>query len=73
MANSSRGVMKFSTDGIDQFVGITARVSDKQGMPYETVAGWTKVVQLDLYDPAHALVLRGGEGNALNLESLPLP
>ena len=73
MANSSRGVMKFSTEGIDQFVGITARVADKQGLPYETIAGWTKVVQLDLLDPAHAVVLRGGEGNALNLESLPLP
>jgi hypothetical protein len=73
LANSSRGVMKINTDHIEMAEGITAPVSDKKGQPYETIEGWKGVDQLDLLDPTHALVLRRGEGNSLNLESLALP
>ena len=73
LANNKRGVMKISTDQIESAEGISAPVSDKKGLPYETVAGWTGVEQLDRLDPMHALVLRRGEGNSLNLESLLLP
>jgi hypothetical protein len=73
MANSSRGVMKISTDSIDKAESIVARVADKQGLPYETIASWTGVDQLDRFDNNHVVVLRRTEGGSLNLEALPLP
>src|SRR3954467_9958742 len=50
LANSSRGVMKVSTDTITQVEGITAPVPDKKGLPYETLAEWTGVEHLDKLD-----------------------
>jgi hypothetical protein len=44
-----------------------------QGMKYETIDAWKDFEQLDKLDDAHALVIRHGEGGALNLESLLLP
>lgn len=73
MANSSRGIMKISTDKIEQAASITEKVADKQGQSYETIASWTGVDQLDKLDAQTALVVRRGEGNSLNLESLALP
>jgi len=73
MANSSRGIMKISTDNIENAPSITDKVEDKKGQTYETIASWTGVDQLEKLDPTHALVVRRGEGNALNLESLALP
>jgi hypothetical protein len=73
LANNSRGVMKISTDQIESSESITARVSDKKGLPYETIESWTKVEQLDRLDAQHAVVLRRGDGDSLNIESLPLP
>jgi hypothetical protein len=73
MANSSRGIMKISTDNIEGAESITTKVADKQGQSYETIASWTGVDQLDKLDPGHALVVRRGDGNSLNLESLALP
>ena len=73
MANSSRGVMKISTDHIEQAESITSHVDDTKGLPYETVAGWTKVMHLALLDPSHAVILRGGEGKTLDIESVVLP
>jgi len=74
LANSSRGVMKISTDKIETAPTIVSPVSDgTRGQPYETIQGWTGVDHLDLFDAKNALVLRKGEAGALNLESLPLP
>lgn len=73
MANSSRGVMKITTENIDKAEAIKARVADKQGMTYETIEGWTGVDQLDRFDAKHVAVLRRGEGGSLNLEALALP
>ena len=73
LANSSRGIMKFRTDDIENASSITERVSDKKGLGYETIEGWKDVSQLDRYDDKNALVLRKGEAGALTLESLPLP
>src|SRR5687768_1247232 len=73
LANSSRGVMKISTDKIEQSESIESKVEDKKGLPYETVANWTGIDQLDRIDQQYAMVLRRGEGGALSLESLPLP
>jgi len=75
MANSSRGVMKITTDNIEKTDPILAHVPDgaTKGLTYETIKDWTGVDQLDRLDDQLALVLRRGEGGALNLESLPLP
>ncbi|HEY1340602.1 MAG TPA: hypothetical protein VGF59_23985, partial [Bryobacteraceae bacterium] len=47
MANSSRGVMKLPADGLESFEGITSRIADKSGVPYETIADLKGVQQLD--------------------------
>jgi hypothetical protein len=73
LANSSRGVMKISTDHIEQTEGIAAPVSDKKGLPYETISGWTGVDHLAQLDPEHALLLRHGDGGSMTLESVALP
>jgi len=73
LANSSRGVMKINTDQIASVESITAPVSDKKGLPYQTIESWTGVEQLDRLDPQHALVMRRAEGGSLNLESMALP
>jgi hypothetical protein len=75
LANSSRGIMKISTDQIDTVEKIEAPVPDgnKKGLPYETVESWTGIDQLDRLDSQYALVVRRAEGGSLNLESLPLP
>ncbi len=75
LANSNRGIMKISTDQIEKAESIETPVGGggTKGQPYETIASWTGVDQLDKLDPTHALVVRRGEGNSLNLESLALP
>lgn len=75
VANSSRGVMKVSTDKIEASESITDPVKDggTRGLPYETVQGWTGIEQLDRLDQANVVVLRRSEGSGQQLESLPLP
>lgn len=73
LANSSRGIMKIDTDQIEKAESITTQVADKQGVTYETIESWKGIDQLDRLDAGHALVLRRGEGTALNLESMELP
>jgi hypothetical protein len=72
MSNTSRGVMKFSAEGLDKFEPITTPVADKGGVPYETVAALTGVVQMDQFDAQRAVVLtRAGSG--LDLRTVALP
>jgi len=73
MSNSSRGVMKMSTRGIETETGITAPVADKQGLPYETIADWKGVEQLDKLDEKNALLLTRAENGALDLKTVALP
>jgi len=73
MANSSRGLMKISTENIDKIEGITKPVKEKAGLPYETITELKGVEQLDVLDKEHALVLLRSESGALNLESIALP
>ena len=73
MSNNSRGVMKIGTDKFSSEPGITARVPDKAGITYETVASMKGVEQLDLLDAGHSLVLARSEAGVLNLEAVPLP
>ncbi len=73
MSNSSRGVMKMSTKGIEGYEAITERVGGTKGLPYETLADWKGIEQLDKLDDANALVLARSEGGALELKSVALP
>jgi hypothetical protein len=75
LANSSRGVMKISTDGIDKAAAITSNVPDggTRGQTYETIADLKGVVQLDSLDKENALVLIQTQDGSLNLQSIALP
>jgi hypothetical protein len=73
MANSSRGVMKIRTDGIDRSEGITAQIPETAGQTYETIADLTGVVQLARLNEGHALLLVQAEGGALSLRTVALP
>ncbi|MBC7854991.1 MAG: hypothetical protein IAF94_16285 [Pirellulaceae bacterium] len=72
IANSARGVMKVSTDGIEKQAGITERVSGTAGVKYDTVAELKGVEQLDKLDDKHAVLLVKAEGG-LNLQTIALP
>jgi hypothetical protein len=72
LANSARGVMKITTDNIDKQEGITQRIGDTAGLPYETIADLKGVEHLDKVGNEFALLLvRTPAG--LNLETVPLP
>jgi hypothetical protein len=71
MANSSRGVMKLPTKNLESYEPITAK-TDKQGVPYETIASLKGVQQLDKLDDRNALMLAEDAGS-LDLRSVPLP
>jgi hypothetical protein len=71
MANSSRGVMKLPAEKLESYESITAK-TDKQGVPYETIAALKGVQQLDKLDNGNALTL-ADEGGSLDLRSVPLP
>ena len=75
LANSSRGVMKISTDNIENAESIESPVGGggAKGLPYETIKDWTGIDQLDKLDQGHAVVVRRGDGNSLNLETVALP
>ena len=73
MSNTSRGVMKISTEGFDSQKPITERVGDTAGVPYETIATMTGVEQLDLLDDMHTVILARTDSGALNLTKVPLP
>lgn len=73
MSNSSRGVMKMATKGIEQYDPITSPVEDKAGLSYETIESLQGVEQLDKLDDGHAVILaREGAGPA-RLRTIVLP
>jgi hypothetical protein len=72
LANSSRGVMKITTDNIDKVSGITQPIKSTAGLTYDTLASLKGVEQLDKLDNNHALLLvRTPTG--LNLDTIALP
>ena len=75
MANSSRGVMKISTDDIENNKGITEPVSggNTAGQPYETIENLKGVVQLDRLNDKHAVVLVQQENGSQDLQTIALP
>ncbi len=72
LANSRRGVMKVAAEQITGAPAITEKVADLKGLAFEKI-DWAGVNQLDQFDARHAMVVRTGTGDALNLETLALP
>ncbi len=75
MANSSRGVMKISTDELADAAAITSRVGGggTEGQAFETIESWKNVFQLAPFDSNQALIIRGDDGGALDLVSVQFP
>lgn len=72
MSNSSRGVMKMTTDKIDAMPSITSK-TDVTGLPYETISSLKGVQQLDSYSRDMALMLIASDGGSLDLKTVALP
>ena len=72
MANSSRGVMKIPAAKLEGYESITAKVEEKQGVPYETIAELKGVQQLDRYDDKSAIMLMV-DGGSMDLRTVALP
>jgi hypothetical protein len=72
MSNTRRGVMKIPTEQFASAPAITARVSDKGGIGYETITAMSGVEQLDRLNDSQSLVLARANG-ALNLSAVALP
>jgi len=73
LANSARGLMKITTEGIDKAEGITSRIAGKAGLTYTTIDGIKGVYHLAKLDKDNALVLTKSEAGVVNLETVPLP
>jgi hypothetical protein len=76
IANSSRGVMKVTTEGIDKIEPIVKPVrggTGTAGLTYDKISDLKGVEQLAKLDDTHALVLVRGDGGALNLSTIDLP
>jgi hypothetical protein len=73
MSNSSRGVMRMSTAGIQDLGAITEQVEETAGLAYETLAEFQGVEQLDRLGDQHALLLVRAEDGTADLTTIPLP
>jgi hypothetical protein len=75
MANSARGVMKISTEGIDREEGITEPIPDggTGGQTYETIDSLAGTVQLDKLNDTQAVVLIDRGNGSIDLHTVPLP
>ena len=73
LANSSRGMMKISTEGVAEAPSIADRITDTAGLPYQKVTELKGVVQLDALDKDHALILVQQQNGNLDLSTVPLP
>ncbi|QEG38440.1 hypothetical protein [Roseimaritima ulvae] len=74
IANSARGVMKLSTDAIEQQEGLTEPVKGgaSAGLEYDTIKSLEGVKQLDKLDDSRAVVLIDAN-DRLQLKSIELP
>ncbi|MEP6834591.1 MAG: hypothetical protein ABJB74_14445 [Gemmatimonas sp.] len=73
MANTSRGVMKIPTASFGTDAPITAKVPEgTAGVKYETIASMQGIIQLDLLDATHTIVL-AKTPTGVNLQSAVLP
>lgn len=72
MANTKHGVLKISTDQFGTATGLTEKVDTKAGIPAEAITSVSNVVQLDLLDATHSVMLMK-VGTAFNLSAVDLP
>ena len=72
MANSSRGVMKLSTENLEKFEAITTPVLETAGVPYQTIKELQGVQHLERFDDSKALILASA-GSSVELKTIPLP
>jgi len=72
MANTRHGVLKIATDAFGTQQGLKDPVPGTAGVPAEKITSLTNVVQLDLLDPTHSIVLKN-DGGTFNLEAVILP
>jgi hypothetical protein len=73
VANTSRGLMKVSTKGIESMAGLTERVSGPTGLGFETIEDLEAVTQMDVLDDDRALVLLQERGKPTRLRAIDLP
>ena len=73
MSNSSRGVMKMSTENIETYGSITEKIDGTSGLPYETIAELKGVQQLDLLDEDNAVLIVQSDSGSLDLKTIALP
>ncbi len=75
MANSSRGIMKVTTENVDKIAGITepVRGGGKAGLTYDTIEAWKGVEHLAKADAGQALLMIRTPTGSLNLETAALP
>jgi hypothetical protein len=73
LANSARGVLKISTDDINNQQPITEKVAETAGLQHESIADLKGVEQLDKLNDQLAVVLIRTDSSWFNLESVALP
>jgi hypothetical protein len=74
IANSSRGIMKLSTEGIEDAESIEDPVrGGTAGLQYKTIDELQGVVQLDKLNDESAVVLIDDREGGLHLQTVPLP
>ena len=75
MANTARGMMKISVDGMESSVGITEPVENGgvKGQNYETIDELKTAVQLDRFGDGHAIVIVKNEDGTHDLRVVELP
>lgn len=75
MANSSRGVMKITTENINKIESIKERVGGggTAGLTYETLTDMKGVTQLNRLNGNHAIALMQSETGEMTLKTIPLP
>jgi hypothetical protein len=73
LANSSRGMMKITTDNIDKIKGIEERIAGTAGLTYETLADLKGVEHLDRLNDENAVLLTKNDAGAMSLKTVALP
>src|SRR5438132_10136011 len=75
MANSSRGIMKITTENVDKIAGLTDPVKGggTAGLTYDKIEAWKGVEQLAKLDKDDALLLMKAQDGSMNLDTVDLP
>jgi hypothetical protein len=73
LANSARGVLKITTDHLNDQSPITEKVADTAGLEHESIGNLKGVEQLDKLNDQLAIVLVKTETGTFDLKSVVLP